>query len=387
LRTILRTLLCVGAVAGGVAGAAADDRYRIGTATPITDAPGTPPRTNPFIPPYSAVVNTSGLVTGQLQGWEGGISTGVWSSGGVTMLPTPPGFFNGVGNAINSQGWVVGTSYTDFGKGTPTVWMDGVATTFTIPGQIDTEAFGINDRGAVVGVTGVDKGPPLGFVWKDGQVIMLPSLAPSASPYSVPTTLSNSGVVIGYSQAANGHTRAVMWADGSVTDLGVAGEFSRANDVSESGYIVGQRSNGAFVYKDGEVEYVSRAGYSGASLRSVNESGVAVGTLFRDGQREGFLYKDGQVQTLDELLGETPWQSGDALGVTDDGRLYVLGYDAEWRQTVYELVPDGTWPEEPPPGGDPGGGGSGPPGVPEPTTALLLGLAGLGAAGWRRLRK
>ena len=54
------------------------------------------------------------------------------------------------------------------------------------------------------------------------------------------------------------------------------------------------------------------------------------------------------------------------------------------RQTVFELFPSDS-PQPPDDGG--GGDGGGPTtGTPEPATAVLLGLAGLGAAGWRRLR-
>ena len=92
---------------------------------------------------------------------------------------------------------------------------------------------------------------------------------------------------------------------------------------------------------------------------------------------------DGEWFTGSELLGLPGLVQTEALEVTDDGHVFILGFDSEWRPTVYEIGPSQT----PPPVDPPPGGGPPPSGLPEPSTALLLGIAGAGAIGWRRLRR
>jgi len=357
--------------------------FEVTNTIPISGAPGLPSGTWGWT---VTGVNSSGVVVGSAWG-DYSRAPFAWSASGAAPLGLPPGYIAASPNALNASGWPAGTSYTDFGHGTPTVWMNGTVTTIPVPGQIDSEVTAINGLGHVAGITGLDQpGTVRGFVWNDGSFTNLPSLGLAGAGQAGPQALNNAGVVVGYSEVSAGSLTATRWVNGVPQSLGVAGDFSSARAVNEDGTIVGIVNDGrGFIIRNGEIEYLAQSGAVGVQPRSLNASGDVVGTIFYQdpsNRTEAFLYSNGQWHTGSELIGVPGAVQSEAPSVTDDGRIFILGYDSQFRQTVYELSPT-----EGPPSGDNGGNSpGGPPGVPEPATGLLLGLAAIGAAGWRRVR-
>src|SRR5262245_3410462 len=130
--------------------------------------------------------------------------------------------------------------------------------------------------------------------------------------------------------------------------------------------IVGMAYSRAFIIRDCEIQYISKpAGATGIRAEAVNETGDVVGTIFYqdpNNRTEAFLYHNGQLIRGSDLFGGV---SGiiqtQGLEVTDDGHVFVLGFDRQFRPTVFELSPG----EGPPPGEEqPPGGGGNPSGVP-----------------------
>jgi hypothetical protein len=331
-------------------------------------------------------VNSSGLVVGSIETQTGPRIPYVWTSSGATALTLPEGHIGGSANGVNAQGWVVGTSWSEMGRGTVTVWQNPASpTTIAVLGQIDSEGTAIGNGGHVAGITGLDKpGPVQGFVWKDGVFTDLAIPGGSSTGQSLAKSINVGGLVVGLGVGSEpGVVTATKWADGTATPLGVTGDYTNATDVNDTGTIVGVADNRGFIIRDGEIEYLSGGSEQSLKPNSVNAQGDVAGTLFYQNGREAFLYRDGEWVTGPELFGIPGIVQTEALEVTDDGRVFILGYDSQFRQTVFELTPG----EGPPPGPGNGGGGNPPPsGVPEPATALLLGIAGLGTVGWRRLR-
>jgi hypothetical protein len=301
----------------------------------------------------------------------------------------PSGQIGGGARAVNAQGWVVGTSYSEMGRGTITVWKDTAnPIALTIPGQIDSEAITIGNGGHVAGITGLDKpGPVQGLIWRDGTFSDLLIPGGSASGQSIAASINTSGLAVGYGIGSNpAIVTATKWVNGIPESLGVTGDFTAAKAVNDVGTIVGVADKRGFIIRDGEIVYLSHGNELGLQPRSVNDAGDVAGTLYYQdpsNRTEAFLYRNGEWFTGSELLGVPGIVSTEALEVTDDGHVFILGYDSQWRPTVYEVSEvEGPPPQDPPPGGGPP-----PSGVPEPTSALLLGIAGLGAGGWRRLRR
>jgi uncharacterized membrane protein len=335
-------------------------------------------------------VNALGLVVGSIETQTGPRIPYTWTSAGASALALPGGHIGGSANGVNAQGWVVGTSYSEFGRGTVTVWKDFASPiTIAVPNEIDSEGMAIGNSGHVAGITGLDRpGPVQGFVWNDGSFTQLAIPGGSSSGQSLVRSINAGGLVVGYGIGSDpSEVTATTWENGTPSSLEVAGDFTTAKDVNDSGVVVGIADRRGFIIRDGEIEYLSHGSESSLHPNSVNADGDVAGTLFYQGtnyRREAFLYRDGEWYTGSELLNLPGIIQTEALELTDDGRLFILGYGSEWRPTVYELGPSQTPPsgENPPPGG-----GSPPSGVPEPTTALLLGIAGVSAIGWRRLRR
>jgi uncharacterized membrane protein len=335
-------------------------------------------------------VNASGLVVGSIETQTGPRTPYTWTAAGATALALPAGHIGGSANGVNAQGWVVGTSYSEFGRGTVTVWKDFASPiAIAVPNEIDSEGTAIGNGGHVAGITGLDRpGPVQGFVWNNETFTHLTIPGGSSSGQSIARSINTGGLAVGYGIGSDpSAVTATRWENGTPASLEVTGNSTTAKDVNDAGVVVGIADRRGFIIRDGEVEYLSHGNELGLHPNSVNAGGDVAGTLFfqdPNNRHEAFLYRDGEWYTGSELLGLPGIVQTEALEVTDDGRIFILGYDSQFRPTVYEIAqvegpPTG---ENPPPGG-----GSPPSGVPEPTAALLLGIAGLGAAGWRRLRR
>jgi hypothetical protein len=332
-------------------------------------------------------VNAAGLVVGSLETQTGPRTPYIWTSSGATALALPAGHIGGSANGVNALGWVVGTSYSEFGRGTITIWQNPTSpTTIAVPGEIDSEGTAIGNGGHVAGITGLDRpGPVQGLIWNSGSLTQLAIPGGSSTGQSIARSINASGLAVGYGIGSDSSAvTATKWENGTPAPLEVTGDFTTAKDVNDAGVVVGIADRRGFIIRDGEIEYLSHGSESSLHPNSVNAGGDVAGTLFfqdPNSRRQAFLYRDGEWYTGSELIGVPGVIQTEALEVTDDGRVFILGYDSQWRQTVYELTPF----VGPPPGG--GGGNDPPSGVPEPTTALLLGIAGLSAVGWRKLRR
>jgi uncharacterized membrane protein len=351
-------------------------QYQVTETIPINGATGLPAGAFGFT---VAGVNDSGVVVGTANGVFSNTPF-TWTASGATALALPQGFTIAQASGINSQGWVAGTAYTDQGVGTPTIWKNGVPTALPVPGQVDSQVNGLSNAGHVVGITGLNQpGVVSGFVWNNGTFTSVPSLGLGGLGQANPAAINSAGIAVGYSEISPNVLTATKWVNGVATNLGVTGSFSLAKDINEAGnIIVGTADNRAFIITNGNIQYISQAGAVGVQARAVNETGDVVGTIFYQdpsNRDEAFLYHDGQLISGSNLFSAPGIIQSQGLGVTDDGNVFVIGFDSQFHQTVLELSPG----EGPPPdnGGNGGNSPPGTPGVPEPATIVLLGIAGL----------
>jgi probable HAF family extracellular repeat protein len=105
-------------------------------------------------------------------------------------------------------------------------------------------AHGLNDRGQVVGVSDTTGDQSFhGFLWQQGHITDLGTLPGDA--FSLAVTVSNSGLVLGLSISADFNPRAVLWHNGTATDMNTlvpkdtALHLESACYINEEGEIIG----------------------------------------------------------------------------------------------------------------------------------------------------
>jgi probable HAF family extracellular repeat protein len=230
-------------------------------------------------------VNNKGWVVGTAN-LKGDIIThaALWRNGVITDLGTlgAPNSFPGGPNSFinfpvkNERGEIEGFSETSapdplketfcagltfgtFAHGVTCLgflWQDGVMVPLPpLPGGNNSEANGINNRGQVVGVTEnriQDKtctAPQQlqlqAVIWgpKKGQMQRLPPL--SGDPDGLATAINDNGEVTGCSGicadlSLNSCLHAVVWKDGSPTNIGGLGPLNVGGDINNNGQVLGE---------------------------------------------------------------------------------------------------------------------------------------------------
>ncbi len=105
-------------------------------------------------------------------------------------------------------------------------------------------AHGLNDRGQVVGVSDTVGDQSFhAFLWQAGHISDLGTL--TGDSYSLAVTVSNDGMVLGISLDASFNPRAVLWRNGTATDMNTlvpqdtALDLQSACSINDKGEIIG----------------------------------------------------------------------------------------------------------------------------------------------------
>lgn len=185
------------------------------------------------------------------------ITPAVWTNGTVRPLP-----FAGWGGPMNNLGQVVGQTtdghaaewqdgtLTDLGEGYPTaindhgdilgsldrnviLWRNGAATILGpgLPGAL-------NEHGEAI-LSSVHW-PSHALLWRNGTMTDLGTLG---GKWSIPTAISDSGQVVGYSTDSYGRQHGFVWRNGVMTRLpapaGYRGSVTRALAMNDRNQIIG----------------------------------------------------------------------------------------------------------------------------------------------------
>jgi len=192
-------------------------------------------------PLAASAFNDRGDFVGSLPG----IGGGVWSKiGGLTPLRSPDGSVQGLAGPvdINNARQVIGSWFPDPTGGIPyaAFWSSPEAVPVLILGQAGASA--INSRGVVLGGTGsaTHTAP---WLWQDGSLQFLPSLSPNlpSNPGATGYDINDTGTAVGRSAGEDYQSRAVLWRDGAIEDLGIP-PYSTAYGINNAGAIVGGAS-------------------------------------------------------------------------------------------------------------------------------------------------
>lgn len=171
----------------------------------------------------------------------------VWQNGALQQIPVL--YVNGSAHAfaINNQGVIVGSARTSANLDEAFEEQNGVATALAnlpggnsyVSGYVNSRAMAINDSGQVVGY-GISSGTTYhAILWQNGTATDLGSLSTGNSEA---LAINNAGTIVGYSVDGSGIDQAVVWQNGVMTTLAhlQSGGHTLAYGVNQSGIIVGR---------------------------------------------------------------------------------------------------------------------------------------------------
>lgn len=190
-------------------------------------------------------------------------------------------------------------------------------------GENSSQAFALNSTGQVVGISEATGGTRA-FLWQNGVMTDLGVLTPEHE-YSVPHDINDTGDVVGQSVS-----RAFLYSGGTMIDIGtLGGDYGIAGGINNLGQIVGisSDSNGvthAFRWSNGTmIDLDSQTGgYSRAY--GINELSQITGVSASppDAISRGFLWQNGQMTDLGDLFGGSGHTT--AFAINNLGQ--VVGY-------------------------------------------------------------
>jgi probable HAF family extracellular repeat protein len=245
-------------------------------------------------------------------------------------LPTSYTFLRDFATAINDLGQVAGYAQPSDSLSVTSVTLDAIvwqgnttSTLATFPGESLAYPSAINDMGQVVGYV---TAPNVQFIpedhavlWQNGSVTDLGSLGASAFSSSQAFGINNLGEVVGGSTNSSGITEAFLWQNGSMTTLGALpgvvlqkyhSDLSSADAINDTGEIVGWSTTAAsaqhaVLWQNGVISDLGvLSGGSNSTASAINKNGLIVGgSDTAQGDYHAVQWLNGIISDLGTLAG------------------------------------------------------------------------------------
>ena len=275
-------------------------------------------------------INDSGAVVGYT---ASGRAFLIDASGSGHDLGTLGGSYSQA-NAINNAGLMVGYAYSVGDSSVyPTLWQPLGSSVTSLGALTGTASYNgvanaINAAGAVVGGAPSSSGGVHAFLWQSGIPSDLGVL--SGGSASSASGINASGQVVGSSLDNSGYNKAALWQNGSIQNLGtLGGTNSAAEAINDAGVIVGYSQGNISGGSQGFV-YTGRAGMmdlnsllvagSTATVvdaRAINANGQIAATATIAGQSHAVLLTP---------TGSIAWQATGGGGRFNSGVNWEQGF-------------------------------------------------------------
>lgn len=285
-------------------------------------------------------------------GWDG---DGLWRPGifspgqPAVAIPTPG---PGGATSINKKGEVVG-DYSTVAGGFGFIWKNNQLSTIPSNGWLWISPAAINDKSEIVGGGALCCSDPASHAWKysNGKLTDLGTWG-GASAYAV--AINKKGDIAGnrikYTATGVQVEQGIRIIDGKARALkgavpGASVHLSSMNDKGDvAGYLYPAPGSDttAFAFVDNKAQIIGRGQYG--SAQSINNRGQVVGSL-RSAESSGdyaFLWKNGTLTNLNNLpeVRAAGWiHLQRAAGISDDGVIVGLGFNAQNQGHAFMLVP------------------------------------------------
>jgi probable HAF family extracellular repeat protein len=257
----------------------------------------------------------------------------LWQAGTMTDLGTLGGNYS-QGNGINNLGEVVGTAQLKSGSSEAFLYRNGKMT-----GIGSFSAAAINDLGVIAGSEGIPgEGHTDAVIWQNGKITDLGLLPGEGGIYTDAAGINRVDEVAGSGDNRESMERAWVWRNGTMTDIGtLGGPQAAAYAINNAGQIVGfaQTSTDAdhgYVYQNGKMTDLGLNVFPYA----INNKGVIVGS---GGCGAAIIVTGGVCQNLQNLI---PANSGynlmEAKGINDNGQIIAYAQPQSFQTNPVHAV-------------------------------------------------
>jgi probable HAF family extracellular repeat protein len=287
-------------------------------------------------------LNNAGVMTGDKQIDSRTMPVHWTKDGGVEELAVREGAWSGYSYDINEHGDSVGQINLDDGTAVAALWRaDGSLVELGVPDWMPYDyarAFAINDHGVVVGNASLFRMEDDGyyheyndpFVWTEAKGFRrLPHIGDdrhNTEPYAV----NNDGYVVGQSHIG-WEQHAVMWSpDGTIEDLGTLPGQSDAwaRSINESGVVVGSSGDDAFVWARADgMRRLADFGFDGAATKVTNDGWVMGSAQITPWDETPVVWDpQGRIYDVYGMVDPAWFFPVQGMGLNDQHQLLVYGY-------------------------------------------------------------
>jgi probable HAF family extracellular repeat protein len=199
-------------------------------------------------------------------------------------------------------------------------------------GGLESYAYALNERGDVVGASQVKSGGPVrAFLFFNGKMVDIGPPRQGGRSFSM--GINDRGAIVGQAAGPDRTERAFVYRDGNLQFLGgPLNSSSTARSVNSKGdcvgYTLGSRPRG-FVMKNGTVMQLLEAGGSLSTATDLNDNSVVMGWYEKTrgtGDYRACRWRDGVLEDLGTLGGDR----SEANAV--NARSEIVGSSADGKQ-------------------------------------------------------